>query len=402
MSLSLPHPVRNSAERLPPLDEAALTRAFRSFTEAAGSLEHSYGQLQAELARMRGKLEESNRDLAQSLEENQRMRQHLKQILETLPCGVVVVEESGRVSLANREAGRYLPATSDQPLPGWADTMVRSLPAGYGELEYRPGPAAQWISIRRAQLEEPDSSRMILVLEDISARKRLAQSQECLRRREALAQMSALLAHEIRNPLGSLELFAGLLSQSGLSAEQQEWTGHLQAGLRRLGATVNNVLHFHSQARPQFALTDLGAVLRSLQAFLQPLARQVGVIVELSDELGHRQIAADRHRLEQVFLNLALNAFKFVAKGGRLRISGRLRPEDDLDVVVEIADSGPGIAPENIEHIFEPGFTTQEGSPGLGLAVSKTIMEQHGGSITVASTPGYGTTFSLRFRGGPQ
>jgi two-component system, sensor histidine kinase FlrB len=288
-------PARETA--LPPASfERSLAEAFAVFSKAAASLEDSYKQLQAEVARLRRELEETNRDLAASLEENQRLQQE----------------------------------------------------------------------------------------------------HEMLRRRQALAELSATLAHEIRNPLGSLELFAGLLADSELNREERNWVEHLQAGLRTLAATVNNVLHFHSQPQPGLAPTDLGQLLRSLGQFLRPLAQRAQVHLEVVPTSDGSVVAADRHRLEQVLLNLALNSFHFMPAGGVLRIAGH-RCASTNKICLQVADTGPGIAPENLERIFEPGFTTRAGSPGLGLAVCKTIMEQHGGSIQVSSRPGCGSTFKLEF-----
>jgi two-component system sensor histidine kinase FlrB len=229
-------------------------------------------------------------------------------------------------------------------------------------------------------------------------RQHFQEERESLRRRQALAEMSAVLAHEIRNPLGSLELFAGLLAEAGLAPEPQEWVDHLQAGLRTLAATVNNVLQFHSQPKPGFVPTDLGALLDWLEHFLRPLAQRGQVRIECTSALDGVWVAADRHCLEQVLLNLALNSLQFMPGGGVLRISGQSGSDTNQHRPwLEMADTGPGIAPENLERIFEPGFTTRPGSPGLGLAVCKTVMEQHRGSIRVASSAGGGAAFILEF-----
>jgi two-component system sensor histidine kinase FlrB len=385
------------------LDEGSLTRAFASFTEAAASLEHSYVQLQGEVARLRHELEDTNRDLASSLEENHRMRQHLNRILQGLPCGVLVTEADGQVSLANPEIQRLLGAAwnsaCDLPLPTWIRDLLDRTQGDRSELEYHCGnPEAEWITIRRAQLSVEEGGSSIFILQDVSELKRLEQEHEALSRRQALAEMSALLAHEIRNPLGSLELFAGLLAESDLEEEERNWVGHLQAGLRTLAATVNNVLHFHSQPSPGLAPTDLGRWLRSTHDFLRPLAQRAHVRMELRQELDGVLVAADRHRLEQVLLNLALNAFRFMPGGGVLKIRGELSARaGERRTAVEISDTGPGIVAEDREQIFQPGFTTCAGSPGLGLAVCKTIMEQHGGTITVDSGAGRGATFRLEF-----
>jgi len=385
------------------LDERSLTLAFASFTEAAASLERSYVQLQAEVARLRHELEDTNRDLALSLEENHRMRQHLNRILQGLPCGVLVTDADGQVSLANPETQRLLgtacDSASDTPLPGWIRDLLDRTQGSRTELEYRCGsPEAEWITVRRAQLSAEEGGSSIFILQDVSELKRLEREHEELSRRQALAEMSALLAHEIRNPLGSLELFAGLLAESDLEEEERNWVGHLQAGLRTLAATVNNVLHFHSQPAPGLAPTDLGRWLRSTHDFLRPLAQRAEVRLELKQALDGVLVAADRHRLEQVLLNLALNAFRFMPGGGVLKIRGAVSLQAGQSIAtVEVSDTGPGIAAEDRERIFQPGFTTCAGSPGLGLAVCKTIMEQHGGTITVDSHAGLGTTFKLEF-----
>ena len=385
------------------LDEGCLTRAFASFTEAAASLEKSYVQLQSEVARLRHELEDTNRDLASSLEENHRMRQRLNRILQGLPCGVLVTEVDGRVSLANPETRRLLGTGSESALastmPVWIRDLLDRTQSGRSDIEYRCGrPEAEWITVRRAQLSAEEGGSSIFILQDVSELKRLEQEHEAHSRRQALAEMSSLLAHEIRNPLGSLELFAGLLAESELEEEERNWVGHLQAGLRTLAATVNNVLHFHSQPSPGLAPTDLGLWLRSTYDFLRPLAGRAGVRMELRQELDGVSVAADRHRLEQVLLNLALNAFRFMPGGGVLEIRGYVSSRSaEPRVAVEISDTGPGIVAEDGERIFHPGFTTCAGSPGLGLAVCKTIMEQHGGTITVGERTGPGATFKLEF-----
>jgi len=387
------------------LEERTLVRAFSLFTDAAASLERSYFRLQGELAGMRHELEERNRDLAHSLEQNHRMRRHLDRILESLPCGVLEVEAGERVSIANPEARRLLglaPAPaggSRRTVPEWMRQLLEQIEASAGETECLCGESGpQWIAIRRAQLPEAEGGSSIFIVRDISEAKQIEQERAQLGRRQALAEMSTLLAHEIRNPLGSLELFAGLLAGAGLAGEPQQWVDRVRAGLRTLSATVNNVLHFHSQPQPQLAPADLGQMLGALEEFTRPLAEQAGVRVELAHHLNGIIISADRHRVEQVLLNLALNAFRAMPRGGTLIISGATAMRSAAAVArVEVSDTGGGIASEHLARIFDPGFTTRPDGPGLGLAVCKTIMEQHGGSISVISQPGGGACFALEF-----
>ncbi len=381
------------------LDERLLARAFASFTEAADSLERSYRQLQAEVGRLRRELEETNRDLNRSLDENQRIRERLDRTLEGLPCGVVVIEIDGTVSVANPEAGRLLHIFPRQSLPHTGAELLAKADDCRSIEFHLPDAAVEWIAIRRAQTEAGRGA--IYIVEDISEAKRFEQQRESLQRQEALAGMSATLAHEIRNPLASMELFAGLLGESELTGECREWVEQLQAGLRTLSATVNNVLHFHSEPGPAISTVDAGQLLRSVHAFLRPLAQRGKICLRLNQQLDGVLIPADRHRIEQVLLNLALNAIRVVPENGVLELSGE-RVDEGGDVRIAVYDNGPGIPPEHISKIFEPGFSTREGSPGLGLAVCKKIMDQHGGTISVSSKVGTGTRFCLKFAGAGQ
>lgn len=224
-------------------------------------------------------------------------------------------------------------------------------------------------------------------------RRELEQERDLRRRREALAEVSAILAHEIRNPLGSLELFTGLLVTSELPEKEKHWVQQLQSGIRIVSATVNNILEFHGTGDLTLQPTELNSVFRSIEALLAPVAERAKVRWETSLNAGELLIAADRQRLEQVFLNLALNVFRFAAKGGVLRIrTGR----NDKSALAWFEDEGPGIPVDVLGKIFQPGVTTRAGGTGLGLAVAKRIVELHGGRIEVGSAPGRGTTFSLQ------
>jgi signal transduction histidine kinase len=433
---SLPMPARlSSVAAIPPAaggdasrgeGEQFLLQAFRSFAEAAASLERSYGMLRSEVARLHGELEQSNAGLARSLEENRRMRQHLDRILDGLPCGVLVAKADGEISRINPAARRLL-ALQEPAQPNGSESLS-SLSSLSGELHQvferartEPGEQEQrlpdglegehWLAVRHAEMRGaeadgdcasdsvPDSasdSVSIFIMRDVSDAKRLVAQRDRLRREQALAEMSSILAHEIRNPLGSLELFAGLLAGAGLSAECREWVEHVQAGLRTLAATVNNVLHFHSLPAPERMPADLGQLLDWAGGFLIPMARQGRVELCLRNHLRGVYFSADRHRLEQVLLNLVLNALRAMPGGGWVEISGYPMQEGEAaTAVISVSDTGPGIKAEEVAKIFEPGFSTHGGSPGLGLAVCREIVEQHGGALLAANRAGVGASFTL-------
>lgn len=386
-----------------------LARAFASFTEAAGSLERSYRELQGQVTQLRQELEVTNGNLTSSLEENRRMRERLRRILESLPCGVLVMERGegksdGPISALNPEAARLLgrnAVSSSELSPVWG--AVLDLTRGQAtETELKLADLNEntsdpsWVSVSHAWLEEcEESPTSVFILRDISDAKRLEGERETLRRQQALVEMSALLAHEIRNPLGSLELFAGLLAEAKLGGESERWIEHVQAGLRTLSSTVNNVLHLHNSPPPDLAGVDAGELLEWAYDFLLPLAKQARVEMQIVNGLHGVTIAADRHRLEQVLLNLALNAFHFMPDGGWFCLRGRTEGENANAIAIEVRDTGAGISAEDLPRVFDAGFSTRTGSSGLGLAVCQRILEQHCGSIQVHVTNSRGTTFLL-------
>lgn len=398
----------NEAARV---DRNSLAQAFESFTHVAGSLENSYIMLQAEIAKLRRDLENKNRDLAQSLAENKQMRTYLAGILEVLPCGVLAVDPSFRLCFANPQAQelaalrRHAGPPAALPIPETLRSLLKEVaakPHGAEQTwaqETAEGP--RFIAITCAVQPEGLSAggERVFILRDVTQQKRLEEEREFARRMQALAEMTAVLAHEIRNPLGSLELFAGLIKDATKDhAEVSQWIVHVQAGLRALSATVNNVLHFHSTAPPKLAPLNIVRLLADTVEFLQPLALQRGMGIQLAPMEREILIPADAHRLQQVFFNLAINAFRAMAPGKCLKIQVGIAQQDGrrrARIVFE--DEGVGIPEEDLQNIFDAGFTTVKSSPGLGLAVSKRVMAQHKGGIEVRSEVGKGTTFSLDF-----
>jgi two-component system, sensor histidine kinase FlrB len=394
----MPTPCPPPRDSVPAADHP-LVRAFRSFTEAAGSLERTYGQLQNQVTTLRTELEVTNRNLTVSLEENRRMRERLRGIVEGLPCGVLVIEEENRIAMLNPEGSRLLGGQADtigalppalvKVLEGARETEEEceiELPSSSG--------SPRWAAIRHAWLEGGKKAKSsVFILRDTSAARQMELEREHFRRRQALVEMSAMLAHEIRNPLGSLELFAGLLAESELEGERRRWIEHVQAGLRSLSSTVNNVLDLHNEPPPSRARMDAGELLEWAYDFLLPLAHQARVELQIVNGVAGVEIEADRHLLEQVLLNLALNAFHFMSGGGWLAMRG-VELEDEIEI--EVRDTGSGILADDLARVFEAGFTTRPGSTGLGLAVCKRILEQHGGTIAAESKAGHGATFRVR------
>ncbi len=386
-----------------------LAEAFKAFMATADRMEASYGQLQAEVARLRRELEERNAALTVSLTENKNIRAALKRILDALPCGVIVIDANDGIILVNPEASRLLGTAADsasllQQFPAHIQPLLKAAIARDDEHEVTldAEKSARWLSIRRTALQvgssqdnASESDQFVLILRDVTARKQAEQQRETSRHMLALGEMAAVLAHEIRNPLGSMELWTNVLDkQSTIGEEGKYCVEHLQAGIRSLSATVNNVLQFHGHGSAGLVPLKLKTVLQNGIAFIRPLAEQAGVKLAVNLEIDNEEIEGDPNGLQQVILNLAINAFRHTPAGGALNISARVR--DNL-VTVDFADTGEGIAEQDLKNIFNAGFSGSNQRPGLGLTICHRIMEQHRGAVRVQSRACQGTRFSLEF-----
>ena len=386
-----------------------LAEAFLTFTQAARSLEHSYAQLQNEVGHLHQELRSANSELDTSLQENSRVRAYLSHVLESLPCGVLVVNKEGQIQKVNPLA-RTLLRIPDTVTEGAEWHLPASLLSLFTkdsdvqttlECDWCPTNESDGrvLSVSRTTIfgSTHDADGTIWILRDVTEQKRIATEREASRRRHALADVAAILAHEIRNPLASMELFTSLLEDATVELQEtRPWINHLQAGLRSLSATVNNVLEYHGNALPHLLPIDLARVLNETMDFLRPVARQRGQRIEFQNCIGEVRIQGDANRMRQVFLNLSLNAFRAMLTCGTLKVKlGVRRGESGNLVCVTFEDEGRGIPTELKERIFQPGFSSTAGSPGLGLSVCRQVISQHGGLITVESQPNKGSIFTV-------
>ena len=397
--------------------QAHLAQAFSEFLSASASLELSYRELQAKVAELTFTLSERDRELSNTLSEKNSMARLLQKMVEAMPCGVLVVSGAGAIRLANPEAARLL-ALSAAQMPDLAAIRLHTgldqlflqeplrpdEPAGAAEQEisFRSSAGQHWIAVRRVPLPavmevaSTTGPGAVFTLQDISARKRSEQQREAARDTVALAQVSALLAHEIRNPLASLELFASLLAED--PNRSAEWLSHLRAGIRSLSGTVNNVLTLNGETPPFLERVDLSLEADLASRFLQPLAQQANVSLSLETMEPSLGIQANRSALHQLLLNLCSNALRHTPAGGEVRIRCARGSADK--VLVSVSDNGSGIAKEHLSRLFEGGFSGSGTRPGLGLAVCRRLMDIHGGAIHVTSQMGAGSTFTLEFQPG--
>jgi two-component system sensor histidine kinase FlrB len=393
-----------------------LADAFSEFISASSQLEASYRDLQKEVAHLGFELAERNAALTRSLAENDRIRVALQQIIDSMPCGVLVLDSGETVVTINPEGRRLLEVgkaqiDSLQDLSALSKVDFASLVSGSGnnvdnEVCIASSAGKRWIAIGNRKLsctsipQQSENGRLplksIWILRDITANKQAEQEREAARSAMALAEMSTILAHEIRNPLACMELFAGLIAED--RGKDAPWVSPLQAGIRQISGTVNNVLNMNSGGNPHLGPVDLTLCMQSGVEFVNPIAEQAGVILSFSGDEDDLKIQGNENLLRQIILNLTCNTIRHTAAGGTIAVSTkRVSRHKKTRAIVEVTDTGCGIQPHVIDRIFEVGFSATGDTPGLGLAVCKRLMTAHGGEIRVSSKVNRGTTFQLEF-----
>jgi PAS domain S-box-containing protein len=224
----------------------------------------------------------------------------------------------------------------------------------------------------------------------------------------SFGELAASLAHEFNNPLGiAMGFTQDVLSETLPSDPRYRRLGIIESETRRCGQLMKNLQELARPSEPQFLLTDLRSVLSHSLELVESAARQhqIDTVLHLPTDLP--RLLIDPQQLEQVLLNLFFNAIEAMPEGGTLTASGsyqpavasgraRKKPGSGDKVVLTVTDTGTGIAPTDMPKIFRSFFTTKKKKGmGLGLSICESIMRAHGGRITVDSTLGQGTTFSL-------
>jgi len=247
-----------------------------------------------------------------------------------------------------------------------------------------------------------------LFFKDLTHVERLEERERLRDRLAALGEMAATMAHEIKNPLAGIEVMAGLLRrQLTDKRDAQALLGDIISEAKMANAIVQEMLEFVRPVRLQLDRASIANALASAVTMADGKAQRGGIRVDLALADDLPAIQGDEHQLTQVFANLLINAYEALDGRGAVTLSARLveSSEDGAllpdghhavpTVIVEVADTGPGVSPEVIEKIFNPFFTTKPQGSGLGLAIVRKIVDAHEGRIDVRSAETQGTCFRV-------
>lgn len=280
--------------------------------------------------------------------------------------------------------------------------QLSGLPTTLSELTLTAPGGGQVMAEVSARFVEHDGQRLIqAIARDVTEQRALSDKMVQADKMVLLGQLSAGVAHEIRNPLAAINLNLQMLQRKiKQDTVEQNYLQTALHGVERIVRIVEATLDFSRQSVPETRLENINDTLRTSINFVVPTFARKTISVEsqFADALPH--IRADAKQLQQVFINLLTNAADAIRSKGRIFVRTYLdadaRRPDIRQVVATISDNGIGITPDDIARIFEPFFTRRADGTGLGLPISQKIVRQHNGTIEVESSPGIGTTFYVK------
>lgn len=377
-----------------------LQDAFRSFDAAAATLQESYRALTARLERLDLELAERNEALRRNVRENEEMRDHLSAILESLSTGVIVANRAGVITRCNHAAERLTGALRDamtgEPLQGFLRRV------GLDVVSYPVQMASGLLlAVTRNELvnQAGESTGSLVLLQDITEIRRLEEQGQRRDRLVAMGEMVGRIVHEIRNPLGSIELFASMLGRGLEGARDlQRYADHISSAVQAMDRLLTNLLLYVRPNPPRARWHSTRRVVCEALALAAHATAKPGILTQTRLDSRVPRLWCDALQVKQALLNLILNAVQAMPRGGVLTVGVEPDRKNLLHgpgVRITVSDTGSGIPSEQRSRIFDPFFTTKEEGTGLGLAIVHGIVEAHQGRIDVESAVGRGTTVTL-------
>lgn len=333
-------------------------------------------------------------------------------IVTNLDSGLMTINNSGKIRAFNRYAEELTGVSQrdayDRPvtdlIPGFSAFGDDIFNLQRQEVEYEAPVGNRMIfGFKSVPFTDMEGNRLgaIIDFQDLTVLKRMEERLKKADRLAAIGELSARIAHEIRNPLASISGSVQLIAQGGgIDAGDKRLLDIVMRETGRLNALITDFLAYARPRRPVKVPAKLKGFIGNLVALLatDPRFERVEILNHCPDDLS---VEVDRDQFQQVFWNLLMNAAEAMPDGGTVSIkAAAVHNREHLrglggEVRIDVADNGAGMAPEDVNRIFEPFFTTKTGGTGLGLATVYRIIEAHDGMIAVDSSPGGGTTFSI-------
>ena len=345
----------------------------------------------------------------------------MQHILNNLADGVIFLSPDDKIVNMNRAAEQIIGMAGDEvcgkTLEGLIDPYCPSTPdLKFASLIKNSKAANLEIQLSLPQDETRDvrvsitsmksgkgyPAGKVVTLQDITQIKKLREQATRSGRLAAMGEMAVKIAHDIRNPLGSIELFASLLKKDVEDDEDKKMiVEHISSGVRSINHIISNQLLFiQPDQLPEMQILDLHDPLKDSMFFAEHMiSPESSISLDTAFASRPLNIHGDSELLSQVVLNLILNAIQAMPDGGKLTLSTRQSTDSEGHDIAEIrfADTGCGIAQHHMDRIFDPFFTTKTRGTGLGLSIVHNIIQAHGGNIDIKSLPQKGTECIVTF-----
>jgi two-component system, sporulation sensor kinase E len=345
-------------------------------------------------------------DLQAYLQRLNKERGFFETIFNTLQEGITVVDSAGKIRYLNHAMTTLLGLDPQKAMGTPISQHIRGVDwptiLAEGRVVSRDlevfYPQARFLNFYLVPLEDQETSVMgfALIFHDLTAHR--AQAREAIEseRINAVTLLAAGVAHELGNPLNSLNIHLQLLErdlrQDGARTSREDLLESVRVARSEVGRLDTIISQFLGAVRPSHAarsMVAINAIVHESLAFLEPELRDRDVIVQEELQDGLPLIPANSDQLKQAFYNLIKNAVQALSHGGILRVTTS-RSDDHL--VISFEDNGTGISTEDMAHITEPYFTRKKQGTGLGLFIVQRILHEHGGHLELLSEPGRGTT----------
>ncbi|HEY6344752.1 MAG TPA: ATP-binding protein [Bryobacteraceae bacterium] len=354
------------------------------------------------------------RSLARKAEEYERLKEYSENIVESINVGILAADLDDRVESWNsrlenltgvprqdalgRPLRDLLPGDlCDRLDPLGGESGVHSIYKYVFHPPHSSDDATLNIAVAPLVSREGERIGRLIIFDDVTDRAELERRLIQADKLSSIGLLAAGVAHEVNTPLAVISTYAQMLAkQISGDAQKAPLLEKIARQTFRASEIVNSLLNFSRTSRSEFTALDLNKIVRETLTLMEHQLAQANIGVELDLDSSLPRVKGDSGKLQQVFLNLFLNARDAMESGGCLRVSSY---RETRGVRVAVADSGSGIAPENLARIFDPFFTTKTArkGTGLGLSVSYGIVREHGGEIEVESQVGNGTKFVLAF-----
>ena len=347
----------------------------------------------------------------------------LETVFNSIQEGIIVTDAKGRITYLNDAACQLFGIEADDSLGKRMDERVRGL--DWNALSQKSAvsrdmeifyPANRFINFysvplvieRKSADSEPGGPKIeiaaeqvghAIILRDITESRRNEQQTIESERLNALTLLAAGVAHEIGNPLNSLNIHLQLIEREAQKAdgagraELQESVEVARAEVNRLDSIVSQFLRAIRPARPQLRPENVNSIVEEAVRFFTPEIKSRDIVVEQELRSDLPLIDIDRDQMKQAFYNVIKNSFEAMKARGILRIR---TDKDDSHVLIKFTDTGGGISQENLSRVFEPYFTTKTSGTGLGLLIVRRIVREHGGELSIESSDGKGLALTIR------